>query len=207
MNALTEDPLNLLVAGVGGQGNVRMAFLIGSALLKQHYSVSIGDTLGAAQRGGSVTSHVRISTKAGYGPFIPEGRASIILGLEPIETLLALGKFGNPNVVTIVNPRPIYSVEVLSGRAEYPNLEEIIKRIKEFSAKCWIIPATDEALKQGNPVLANVILIGALVGTALLPLDKKSMKPILRENFPNDFDINMMAFIKGIELVGKAGFA
>lgn len=206
MKALTKDPTNLLVAGVGGQGNVRMAGLIGSALIKKGYFVNIGDTLGVAQRGGSVTSHIRISTKTEYGPLIPEGRADIILGLEPTEVLPALAKFGNPNVVTIVNPRPIYSVEVLSGRAQYPDLEKIIGSIRELSSKCWVVPATDEALKQGSPVFANIVLIGALIGTGLLPLDRKSMESMIREDFPKEFDVNIKLIDKGMEIVERGSY-
>jgi indolepyruvate ferredoxin oxidoreductase beta subunit len=72
-----------------------------------------------------------------------------------------------------------------------------------LSSKCWVVPATDEALKQGNPVFANIILIGALIGTSLLPLDRKAMEPVLREDFPKQFDANIKFLDKGMELVKK----
>jgi len=107
MNAgLRKDPLNLIITGVGGQGNVTISLVIGNALVSEGYLVTIGETYGASQRGGPVMSHVRISKETQYSPFIPEGRADIILGMEPVETLRMLRQFGNPDVLTIINPRP-----------------------------------------------------------------------------------------------------
>ena len=201
--ALIKEPFNLIVAGVGGQGNVLMSLLIGRALVREGYFVGVGDTYGASQRGGSVASHIRISKKTQYSSLIPMGHADFILGMEPVETLRMLGQFGNPNVITITNPRPVYPAAVTSGDAEYPDLDKLIETIKKFSARLWIVNATDEAIKMGSPIFANMILVGALIGTGVLPLDRKSVEPVLRERFTGErFDTNMMAFDKGIELVG-----
>ena len=135
-------------------------------------------------------SHMRISSEPRYGPFTLDGRADIILGMEPLETLRALRTFGNPDVITILNPRPIFPVVVLSGEVEYPDMCNVVEIIRELSARSWIINATDEALKLGNPAFANVILLGALVGANVLPLDKESVEPVLREEFPTQVDAN-----------------
>jgi len=198
---LVKDPLNLIITGVGGQGNVMISLIIGNALVKEGYLVTIGETYGASQRGGPVMSHVRISRETQCSPFIPDGHADIILGMEPVETLRMMRQFGNPDVVTIINPRPIYSIDVTGGQAEYPDLDKLIETIKELSAKTWIVNATEEAQKMGNPIFANVILIGAIIGSGVLPLDEKSVEPILRETFPKEIEANMKAFNKGMELV------
>lgn len=198
---LMKDPLNLLITGVGGQGNVVMSLIIGSALIRKGYLVTIGETYGLSQRGGPVMSHVRISEETQYGPFIPSGRADIIIGLEPAEAMRMLGQLGNPHVITIVNPRPIYSIDVLSGEAEYPDLDKLMEAIKGLSARTWVIDATKEAQKLGNPMLANVVLIGALIGSSVFPLDRKSVEPVLRETFPKAVETNMAAFSKGMELM------
>ncbi len=200
---LTKDPFNMIIAGVGGQGNVVISQLIGSALVKEGYFVTIGETYGASQRGGPVMSHMRISKEIGYSPLIAEGSADIILGMEPAETLRMLGKFGNPDVITIFNPRPIYSVDVAGGEAEYPDLDKLIGTIKGLSAKTWVINTTEEAEKLGSPIIANTILIGALIGSGILPLDRKSMEPIIQERFPKAVELNMMAFDRGMELIGQ----
>ena len=198
-----KDPLNVIIAGVGGQGNIVISSLIGAALVKEGYFVVVGETYGASQRGGAVMSHVRISKETQYGPLIPDGCADIILGMEPVETLRALGQFGNPNVITIVNPRPIYPLSVLSGEAEYPDIGKLMETIKELSDKTWVINATEEAQKLGNPMFANVLLIGALIALGMLPLDKKSLEPVLKERFPIAFEANMEAFKRGAELISQ----
>jgi indolepyruvate ferredoxin oxidoreductase beta subunit len=197
---LTKDPLNLIITGVGGQGNVTISLIIGNAFVRKGFMVTIGETYGASQRGGPVTSHMRISQKNQYSPFIPDGCADIILGMEPAETLRVLGKYGNPHVITIINPRPIYSIDVTGGHAQYPELDKLIDTIKELSLQTWLVNATEEAQKMGSHMFANAILIGALIGSGALPLDKKSVEPVLREMFPKDIETNLVAFNKGIKL-------
>jgi len=202
VKTLTKEPFNLIVAGVGGQGNVLMSMLIGMALVREGYFIGVSDTYGASQRGGSVASHIRISKETQYSYLIPTGHADFILGMEPVETLRMLGQFGNPDVMVIINPRPVYPPAVITGAAEYPDLDELMETIKKFSARSWVVNATDEAMEMGNPIFANMILVGALIGTDVLPLDRKSMEPVLRERFSGKrFDDNMVAFDKGMELV------
>jgi indolepyruvate ferredoxin oxidoreductase beta subunit len=197
---LMKDPLNLIITGVGGQGNVMISLVVGNVLVREGYLVTIGETYGASQRGGPVMSHLRISRDTQYSPFIPEGKADIILGMEPVETLRMLGKFGNPDITTIVNPRPIYPVNVTAGGTQYPDLDKLITTIQELSARTVVVNATEEAQKMGNPIFANVILIGALVGAGVLPVDSKSVEPVLQETFPKEVKANMVAFTRGVEL-------
>jgi len=198
---LNKDPLNLIITGVGGQGNVIISLIIGNAFVKEGYFVTVGETYGASQRGGPVMSQLRISTESQYSPFIPDGCADIILGMEPVETLRMLGRYGNSSVITMVNSRPIYSIDVTAGQAEYPELQSLLNTIKELSAKTWVINATAEAQKMGSPVFANAILIGALIGSGILPIDKTSVEAVLRETFLREIVTNLAAFNKGFELV------
>jgi indolepyruvate ferredoxin oxidoreductase beta subunit len=199
MKTLTKDPLNLIIAGVGGQGNVMISLLIGKAFVRQGYFVTIGETYGASQRSGSVMSHLRISRESQYSPFIPNGRADIILGMEPVETLRILQQFGNSDVITITNSRLVYAVGM-----EYPSLDKVAEAIKGLSARLWLIDATDEAAKLGDPVFANMILIGTLIGSGILPIDRESIELSLQESSPKEkLDANMLAFNKGMELVNR----
>lgn len=194
---LMKDPLNLIIIGVAGQGNVLISQLVGNALVKEGYLITFGQTYGSNQRGGSVMNYVRVSKEIQCSPLIPSGGADVILGMEPLDTLRMLGQFGNPDVITIVNPRPIG----IAGRpVEYPDLDKLLETIRRLSAKTWIINATDEAQKLGDSILANMILAGSLVGSGILPLDETSMAPVIQERFPRDFDDNMAAFRKGVEL-------
>ena len=99
--SLVPDPLNLIVCGIGGQGSLLVSQIISRTLMKAGFFVTRGETFGAAQRGGAVLSTIRISRKQPYGPLVPEGRAHIVLGLEPLETLRTLKKYGNPRVMCI----------------------------------------------------------------------------------------------------------
>ena len=193
------DPLNVIVTGVGGQGNVLISQLMGSALVRAGYHVTIGETYGASQRGGAVMSHLRISDQAQYGPLIPHGQADVILGLEPLETLRVLGQYGNPNVTVVTNSRPVYPLAVAIGTAHYPSVEDIVRALEELSSRAWMINATDIALDLGASILANIVMVGALVGAGLLPLAAKEFELELEESLPADkLDLNLKAFRRGL---------
>jgi len=198
---LKKEPFNLIISGVGGQGNVLLSAFVGTALLNEGFMVSVADTFGVSQRGGSVTSHIKISKKTLYSSVTLEGKADVILGMEPVETLRALGEFGNPHVVVIVNPRPVYP----SGGVAYPDVDEVKQAIIKLSSKTKFVNATEEALKMGNPIYSNIILLGSLVGANVLPISKETMMPILEDRFPgNLLDTNIKAFDKGMELIANA---
>ncbi len=196
---LMKDPLNLIIAGVAGQGNVLIAMLIGNALVENGYQVMFGQTFGSNQRGGSVRNYIRISNETKYSPIIPQGHGDIILGMEPIETMRMLREFGNPNVITVVNPRAIMSIDSRAG-IEYPDIDKLLADIERLSSKTWVINATEEAQKMGNPILANVILAGGLIGADILPLEKNLFESLLQERFPRASEINLKAFNRGLEL-------
>jgi indolepyruvate ferredoxin oxidoreductase beta subunit len=202
---LRKDPLNIIIAGVGGQGNVLMSFLIGKALMESGYSVTIFDNYGASQRLGAVASHIKISRESfNTSPLIHGGDADVIVGIEPVELLRNLTRFGNPEVIAIMNTRPVYPIGVISGELDYPTLDKVIEAIRRLSAQSWIVHATDEALKLGNPIYTNVILLGALLGSNSLPLDKETLEAVLEEELPKAFDMNMVALQKGWDLARGA---
>ncbi len=198
--AIREDPLNLVISGVGGQGNILLSRLIGQSLMNKGYFVAIGETLGVAQRGGAVMSNVRISAKMPFGPLIPEGKAHVILSLEPLETLRMLIRYGNPKVITITNFHPLFPVSVLSGKDRYPNYEALRQAITELSALVWFLDATDMGLKLGMPIVANVIMLGALIASSQLPLTRKDLEDEMRDTFPSErIELNLKAFEIGFK--------
>ncbi|NWF56246.1 MAG: indolepyruvate oxidoreductase subunit beta [Syntrophaceae bacterium] len=199
---LSKDPLNLIIAGVGGQGNVMASQLIGRALVRESYYVTIGDTYGASQRGGAVMSHLRISQESQFSPLIPEGQADLIVALEPVEALRVIAQYGNPSTSAVINSRPIYPTAVTVGDAQYPSLERIKEAIRELARKSWFVDATDIALSLGAPIYTNIIMVGAVAGTGLLPLARKTYEEIIHESFPGaHLGVNLMAFGRGMELV------
>jgi len=194
-----KDPLNVIVTGVGGQGNVLVSQFMGRALVRAGYHVTIGETYGASQRGGAVMSHIRISRQAQYGPLIPSGQADVILGLEPVETLRVLAQYGNPRVTVITNSRPVYPLAVAIGAARYPTVEEIMSALEELSASAWLINATDIAMELGAPILANIIMVGALVGAGVLPLRPEEVEQEFQESLSDErLEMNLRAFRRGL---------
>ncbi len=196
------DPYNLIITGVGGQGNVMTSRAVGNMLSQLGLFVTIGETFGASQRGGSVMSHLRISAKGSWSPQIPLGSAHMIVSMEPSETIRVLKDFGNPEVKVISNTRPFYPVGVISGQITYPSDEEIKTWIDEMSSEYWLLNATDEAVKIGNPVLGNVVMAGALAGTGDLPLDRDIFELIMSTNFSGDkMKMNLEAYDFGYNVV------
>jgi len=183
---LSADPLNIVVCGVGGQGNILVARLVGRSLAKRGYLVTIGETYGASQRGGDVMSHIRLSMRRKYGPLIPPGCAHIVLGLEPLETLRMLVDYGNPQVAVITNTRPILPVTVGMGVAEYPNYDELRRAITKLSEQVRFVNATEIALDLGSVRLTNVVMLGTLIGSSLLPVTAAQVEEEIRQRFSKD---------------------
>jgi len=199
---LLHDPFNVIVCGVGGQGNVLAARLTGRVLAKLGLEIVIGETYGVSQRGGAVMSHLRISEHRTYSPLIPQGQAHIVVGLEPMEALRILAEYGNAGVACIVNPRPIPPVKVGMGLAEYPAWEELAGAISRLSRQSWYVPATDIALELGAPIVSNIVMLGALVGTGLLPGTTALYRETLRETLPaRSLELNLQALERGQAVV------
>ena len=199
MSFVDKGLINLIITGVGGQGNFLFSRLLGEAFINEGYTVTIGETYGATQRGGSVASHVRISREAiPYSPVTPRGKADIVLGLEPSEALRMLTAYGHAGSYVVTNTRPIRSLEVAVGEAEYPAPDTIAACMAQLSKRAWYINASDVALGLGNPLLTNIVMTGALLGTGLLPLDKSKLEHQLEGTFKGDKQrINLKAFDLG----------
>jgi indolepyruvate ferredoxin oxidoreductase beta subunit len=197
-----KDPLNIIITGVGGQGNVMLSQLVGQVLVRNGFHATIGETYGASQRGGAVMSHLRVSRLQQYGPLIGEGQADLIVGLEPLETLRVLSQYGNSRVVVVTNSRPIYPQPVGGEVVKYPTTEEVAETLRSLAAKSWVVDATGIALELGPPILANIVMMGTLVGVGLLPIGATPFEEEMRESLPPDrLEMNLKAFRRGIQEV------
>jgi indolepyruvate ferredoxin oxidoreductase beta subunit len=194
------DPLNLIICGVGGQGNILISRLIGRMLSRKGYFVSVGETFGSAQRGGAVFSGLRISKEKYYGPLIPEGQGHIILSLEPLETLRILNTFGNADVITLTNSKSMYPIGVLSKRSVYPNLDKLKAAIQRLSRSSWFLNATDMAMDLGSAIMTNIVMLGALIGSNSIPLSIEEVEEEVKDTFPGPkSDLNLRALRKGVQ--------
>lgn len=200
--ALLNTTTNLILTGVGGQGNVMASRTLAGMLVDAGYVVTIGETFGMSQRGGSVMSHLRISPDSVLSPQIPKGGADIIVALEPLEALRVLTVYGNPTVCVLSNVRPVYPIGVITGSLSYPSDDAILKAFKRLSKAFWMIDATSEALALGNPVLSNIIMIGALAKTGLLPIDRRLFEKEIKKTLSLDKRaVNLEAYDAGGEML------
>jgi indolepyruvate ferredoxin oxidoreductase beta subunit len=199
---LSNDPFNLVITGVGGQGNVLASRVLGRILTQKGYSVTIGETFGASQRGGSVMSHLRISLKGDWSPQIPKGKAHAIVSLEPTEALRVLYGYGNPDVFVLCNTRPVYSIAVISGQFKYPDQPELQDWIRDLSSRAWFLNATDAAMAMGNAIFANIMMIGALSAADILPIDEQAFKSAVSDMMPAEkIEANCTAFARGVDML------
>ncbi|MDA8137321.1 MAG: indolepyruvate oxidoreductase subunit beta [Desulfobacteraceae bacterium] len=199
---LTADPYNIIITGVGGQGNVLASRVLGNMLIALGLHITIGETFGASQRGGSVMSHLRVSSQRDVSPQIPRGQAHLVVSLEPTEALRVLKEYGNAQAFVLCNMRPIHAISVISGETQYPEAEQLKQWVRDLSQKAWFLNATDAAMAMGNPIFGNIMLVGALSGTGLLPLDRELFAAAIGRMVPKDkIDLNLTAFDKGREMV------
>ena len=202
---LSKDPFNVIIGGVGGQGNVLASQILGEILVSQGYVITIGETYGASQRGGAVMSHLRISAKDQFSPLIPEGQCDLLVSLEPVEGLRILDAYGNPRVMTLLNTRPIHPIDVISGNAIYPEVSKVISKIKELSRRVWTLNATEIALEMGDPIFSNIVMLGALCAIGVLPINRQGFESIIRDLLPSRLlEENLKAFDKGREVVQES---
>jgi len=199
---ISRDPFNVIIGGVGGQGNVLASQILGEMLVSQGYVITIGETYGASQRGGAVMSHLRISTKDQFSPLIPEGHCDLLIALEPVEGIRILDHYGSPRVMTLLNTRPIQPMDVISGNTTYPEVSKVIAKIKELSRRVWTLNATEVALEMGDPIFSNIVMLGALCAIEVLPINQQGFELVIKDLLPSrTLDENMKAFNRGREVV------
>jgi len=189
---------NIVITGVGGQGVLLTAEILGNSALKEGYDVRVSEIHGMAQRGGSVVCDVRIGKRV-YAPTTPDGMADVMLGLEPIETLRYL-KFASPQTLIIMNTRSVKPVSVLMGAAKDLSLDDITQIINRYYDNAILIDAMQLAMKAGSPIVQNMVMLGVLASTEHLPININTLKESIKQLVsPRYFELNMMAFELGLK--------
>jgi indolepyruvate ferredoxin oxidoreductase beta subunit len=193
---------NIVLAGVGGQGILLAAEILGTAAIKEGLNVRVSELHGMAQRGGAVVSNVRIGEKV-LAPTVLEGQADVLLGFEPLETLRSL-KFVSEKAFVIMSDERIPPTELAAKMMKYSSMEEIVEKICRFTKNVTIVEAAKLAKKAGNVLTENVVLVGALAATGKMPVKRESIVEALRELVPpRHVDVNVRAFKLGFECVKK----
>ena len=190
-------PINILIAGVGGQGNLLASRLLAAAAAAKGFKITIGETKGASQRSGSVSSHVRLSDSP-LGPLIPRKAAHIILGFEPLETLRFSRRYSNAKTVALINDAPVVPMLVAQGLQAYPPADEILAELRTLNEKVCLVKATELAREMGAPIVMNVIMLGAVCALDLLPFGRDELIEAITERVPEKrLELNLAAFDAG----------
>ncbi|MGQ9538581.1 MAG: indolepyruvate oxidoreductase subunit beta [Candidatus Bathycorpusculaceae bacterium] len=187
---------NIVLAGVGGQGILFAAEILGTAAVKEGLNVRVGEIHGMAQRGGAVVSTVRIGENV-LSPMILEGKANVILGFEPLETLRNL-KYASEKTLIIMGDEKIPPPGLTLKGENYPPTSGILEKIKRFSKNIIIVEALRLAKEAGNPIMQNTVLLGVLAATGMLPVAADSLLEALKELVPAKYlEMNVKAFKLG----------
>lgn len=198
MTRPAPDPFNIVIAGVGGQGNLLASQIIATAAVSEGYYVTVGETYGITQRGGSVMSHIRLSRRFQLGPLVSAGEAHLFLGFEPLETLRRFYEYGNSESIVVLNPRPQYPVGVLRGDATYPSISELVETMRGLAARVKVVEGSQLALHLGVPTAQNVVMVGALSALEEFPLPRAALESALAQSFEGDrLSLNLAALNEG----------
>jgi indolepyruvate ferredoxin oxidoreductase beta subunit len=191
--------INIVIAGVGGQGTVLASRVLAQVALEAGLTARTSETIGMAQREGTVQSHVRIGSEA-FGPLIGQAQGDLLLGFEPAEAVRAACLI-KPSGLALVNLNPIQPITVALGVAVYrqAELESYLLKLP-FSVS--LVNAFTAAVAAGSFRAVNTVMLGALCATGRLPFDRQALLKVLLEHAPQRARaINERAFDMGEKLL------
>lgn len=194
--------MDIVIAGVGGQGNVLASRILARAAMESGLPVRTSEVIGMAQREGVVMSQVRMGDGQ-YGSLIPNGQADVLLGFELAETVRALPKLKKAAVV-IANCQAIHPVSVSLGLSSYQP-DRLTAFLKERAGTLYLFDATSLANQAGTYKATNIVMLGALSALNLLPYDADCLRAVMEDVIPPRLrQMNMTAFELGRQAVGGA---
>jgi len=184
----------LLVTGVGGQGIILASDIIGEAAMAGGCDVKKTDTIGMAQRGGSVLSHVRLAEKV-RSPLIKEGEADLLLAFEKLEAARWANHLRS-DAVAVINQYAQPPLAVNLGEEQYPADEEIAGLLKKRTGKVYFVDGTARARQIGDVRALNMFMLGC--ASCFMPLKVKEWQETIAQRVPARFlDLNLAAFAAG----------
>ncbi len=187
---------DLLMVGVGGQGIILASDIMGEVALAAGYDVKKTDTLGMAQRGGSVLSHVRIASQV-WSPLIKEGEVDILLVFEKLEAA-RWSYFLRPGGLAIVNNHAVPPLSVSLGAYHYPSDKEVEDFLKRRTGRVYFTNGTSRARELGDIRTLNMFMLGCV--SSFLPIDIDIWKDCISQRLPSKIlQINITAFNQGRE--------
>ena len=195
-------PTRLLIVAVGGQGNLLASKVLGEAALRADIPVRMSEIHGMAQRGGVVESAIVFGNAK--STIISDGEADILVGFEPSETLRAINKC-NAKTVVVTNTAPLPPFTVALGKSEYPDMERLLSQIRENTHTLVAFDSLNLARQAGNAMANNMVLLGALIQTGMLPLTVDNVKEAMQSATKKAFlEVNLKAFELGFSAATMA---
>ena len=193
--------ISIVLTGVGGQGVITAANILGKAAVKAKTGVFVSEIHGMAQRGGAVVCTVRMGNVS--SPLLPSGTADVLLSTEPVEALRNICYVHKKTkVITDINPIIPFTVAV--GGEQYPKLEEIFKEISAH-AELYKVDALKIAKEAGAVITKNTVMLGALAASGVLPFKAEVLLETILEDIPEKYkDVNKKAFEGGMRAVQLA---
>jgi indolepyruvate ferredoxin oxidoreductase, beta subunit len=198
VNKMTNSvkEMNIIIAGVGGQGVVLLSEILGTASVRDGLKVRGSEVLGMAQRGGSVFSNIRLGSDV-ESPMTAEGKCDILIGVEPSEALRNI-QYINKKSVVILNIRKVIPSTVSMGKCTYPEIDQIKAKLQAIAGRVITLDAVELAEKAGNRQTTNVVMIGALFGCENIPIKLETVKECIKERVPaKALETNLKAFDLG----------
>ena len=182
---------NIILCGVGGQGTVLASRLISAAAMARGLPVLSAETIGMAQRGGSVFSHLRIGEGI-HSPMIAWGEADLIIGFEPGEAV-RMFPFLKKGGRMIVSDRAVMPVTASLSGTDY-KAQDMLDWLAAHVPALQVVPAEKALAEVGSPKVLNLILLGAAVRSNALGLDQPALQEAIRSRIPEKFHaLNMKA--------------
>lgn len=189
------NAIRLILTAVGGQGNLLASKVLGEAALSAGVPIQMSEIHGMAQRGGVVESSIIMGDA--QSTIISDGEADLLVGFEPAETLRALGKC-NPRSIVITNLAPLPPFTVAIGQGTYPDLKQLTQLIRAKTARLVAFDAVKLARQAGNIMSVNMVLLGALIQSNVLPLTAEQIKTAIGGSTKRSFlGTNLKAFDLG----------
>jgi len=173
--------IDCLLAGVGGQGTVLASKIIAQTAMSNQFFVRTSETIGMAQRGGCVVSHVRIGAEH-CSSSIPMGMADLMIGFEPAEAVRSMG-FLKPAGRLLVNINPIIPVTASLGGSSYP-VNDIINYLQQARNKVILVDGQKLCRVAGSPKVLNIVMLGIAIKEGLLPFSKEDVLQTIKQNLP-----------------------
>ncbi len=187
--------VRIFFTGVGGQGTLLATRFVGEAALEEGLPVLMSEIHGMAQRGGVVESTVVVGE--GISPTIADGEADIVVAFEPLEAARALPKCG-PKSVVITGTTPILPFTVSIGQGSYPELKSLYRMIEPRVSMLLKVDAESLARAADAARSSNVVMIGVLAGTGLLPISRENWEKAMQKVLPDKLiEANERAFESG----------